>query len=211
MTKAKKAVDRPPVTRELIARIAVELIRDSGIEALTMRTLAAQMGVSAMALYYHVADKDEVLRLVADEVLAGVELPDPEAGPWDELLTGAVYATHAAISSVPGLGSVLLTRTLLPNARRILFFGLRQFERAGLTRDEARIAYAGLQQLSIGHLMVESNANFETHGHHVADDELGGYMSALHSHASFDLALTGLLDYHKRLSPKRRARAARPD
>jgi TetR/AcrR family transcriptional regulator, tetracycline repressor protein len=195
-SSAKKSAERPPVTRESIAMVAVESIRGAGIDALTMRTLAAQLGVSAMALYYHVADKDEVLRLVADEVLAAVQLPDPDDGPWDELLSDAVRATHAAISSVPGLGSVLLTRTLLPNARRILFFGLHQFERAGLSRAEARLAYAGLQQLSIGHLMVESSANFETHGRQSADDDLGDYIDALHSAAAFDRALAALLAYH---------------
>lgn len=203
---AKRASERPPITRALIAQVAVESIREAGIEALTMRTLAAQLGVSAMALYYHVADKDEVLRLVADEVLAGVRLPDPDSGPWDELLTGAVRATHAAISSVPGVGSVLLTRTLLPNARRILFFGIHQFERAGLTRAEARIAYAGLQQLSIGHFMVESSANFESHGHHSPGDELADYVADLHSSVSFDRAVAGLLEYHRSRSGKGRSR-----
>jgi hypothetical protein len=115
-----------------------------------------------------------------------MDMPDPESGDWRQLLTDAVTDTHKALLSVPGVVSVLLTRTLLPNARRILFFCIRQFERGGLSAEEAKIAYAGLHQLSIGRLMVESSPNFEVHTHVSADDGLIVYIDALHSRAAFE-------------------------
>jgi hypothetical protein len=105
--------------------------------------------------------------------------------------------------------AVLLTRTLLPNARRLLFFCIRQFERAGLSSEQARIAYAGLHQLSIGRLMVETSSNFGVHTHVAADDELLVYMNALHSRASFDEALQGLLDHYAPSAPPRKRSAPR--
>ncbi|MDT5083664.1 MAG: TetR/AcrR family transcriptional regulator, tetracycline repressor protein, partial [Mycobacterium sp.] len=165
MAKRRNAVERAPLTRELIAAEAADLIREAGLEALTMRTVAATLGVSAMALYHHVEDKDEIIRLVGDDILAKIDLPDPESGDWRELLIEAVTTSHEALLSVPGMVSVLLTRKLLPNARRLLFFCIRQFERAGLSAEEAKVAYAGLHQLSIGRLLVESSSNFVVHTH----------------------------------------------
>jgi TetR/AcrR family tetracycline transcriptional repressor len=205
MAKRHNTVERVPLTRELIAAVAADLINEEGLEALTMRSVAARLSVSAMALYHHVEDKDEILRLVGDDILAGIDLPDPESGDWRQLLTDAVTKTHEALLSVPGMISVLLTRTLLPNAHRILIFCIRQFERAGLTREEAKIAYAGLHQLSIGRLMVESSSNFAVHTHVSADDELIDYMDALHSRASFDEALAGLLDHYTPSAPRRQS------
>ncbi|MEY2457935.1 MAG: TetR/AcrR family transcriptional regulator, tetracycline repressor protein [Acidimicrobiaceae bacterium] len=205
MAKRRSAIERAPLTRELIAAEAADLIREEGLEALTMRTVATSLGVSAMALYHHVEDKDEIIRLVGDDILAKIDLPDPESGDWRELLIEAVTATHEALLSVPGMVSVMLTRKLLPNARRILFFCIRQFERAGLSAEEAKLAYAGLHQLSIGRLLVESSSNFEMHTHVSADDDLIVYMDALHSRAAFEEALTGLLDHYTPSASRRRS------
>ena len=62
----------------------MEMIDEVGVENLTMRAVAARLDVSAMALYHHVEDKDELLRLVGDVVLGRIELPDPESGDWRE-------------------------------------------------------------------------------------------------------------------------------
>lgn len=221
MAKRRAAVERVPLTRELITSVAADLIKEQGLDALTMRTVAARLGVSAMALYHHVEDKDEIVRMVGDDILAKIDLPDPESGDWRVLLTDTVNAAHDALLSVPGMSTVLLTRTLLPHAHRLLFFCIRQFERAGLSSEEARIAYAGLHQLSIGRLMVESSSNFDVHTHVSEDDELNVYMSALRSRLSFDEALAGLLDHYtpsatpakrstpRKASPKPRAAAAK--
>lgn len=215
MAKRRTAVERVPLTRELITTTAAELIREQGLEALTMRTVAASLGVSAMALYHHVADKDEIIRMVGDEILASITLPDPESGDWRELLITTVTAAHEALLSVPGMTTVLLTRTLLPNAHQLLFFCIRQFERAGLSTEEAKLAYAALHQLSIGRLMVESSSNFDVHTHVAEDDELSSYMDALHSSASFNEALAALLDHFTPSAPPvkripKRAAASKP-
>ncbi|KQY06929.1 hypothetical protein ASD37_12490 [Mycobacterium sp. Root135] len=210
MAKQRPAVERAPLTRELIAGVAADLIQAEGIEALTMRTVAKTLGVSAMALYHHVDDKDEIIRLVGDDILAHIELPDPESGDWRELLTSVVYESHEAFLSVPGMAAIMLTRTLLPNARELLFFCIRQFERAGLSPQDAKLAYAGLHQLSIGRLMVETSSNFDVHTHVSADDALVKYMNVLHARKSFDEALAGLLDhYDPSVAPRLRAKTRR--
>ncbi|OBH01630.1 hypothetical protein A5692_17175 [Mycobacterium sp. E342] len=202
MAKRLNAVERAPLTRELIASVAADLIRTEGIDALTMRTVAAKLGVSAMALYHHVDDKDEIVRLVGDQILAKIKLPDPDTGDWRRLLVDTTIDTHEALRSVPGMTTVLLTRKMLPNARRIVSFCLRQFERAGLSRAEANVAYAGLHQLSVGRLLIETSPNFEVHSALADDTELAAYMKALHDRSSFEQAVSALLDHydHKRRS-----------
>lgn len=201
MAKRRTAVERARLTRELISSVAAGLIKEQGLEALTMRSVAARLGVSAMALYHHVEDKEEIIRLVGDDILAHIDLPDPESGDWRQLLTHVVNEAHKALLSLPEVTSVMLTRTLLPHARRILFFCIRQFERAGLSREEAKIAYASLHQLSIGRLMVESQSSFDIHTRMPSDDELAEYMVALHGRTSFDEALVALLDHYTPSAP----------
>ncbi|MET0703044.1 MAG: TetR/AcrR family transcriptional regulator [Mycobacterium sp.] len=204
MTK-RRAVDRVPLTRELIAGVAADLIRAEGVDALTMRTVAAKLGVSAMALYHHVEDREEIVRLVGDEILASIELPDPETGDWRQLLTDTAIDSHQALLNMPGMTTVLLTHKMLPNARRIVSFCLRQLERAGLTRAEANTAYAGVHQLSVGRLLIETSANFEVHSPRSSDEALAEYMEALLDKSSFEQALSALLDHYDRMGRDHRA------
>ena len=58
--------DRPPLERDAIVAGAREMIRDGGLESLSLRRLAARLGVTAAALYAHVRDKEDLLRAVAE-------------------------------------------------------------------------------------------------------------------------------------------------
>ena len=59
---------RVPLSRERVLRAAVSLADRDGIDSLTMRNLAHEVGVEAMSLYYHVANKEAVLDGVVDEI-----------------------------------------------------------------------------------------------------------------------------------------------
>jgi AcrR family transcriptional regulator len=203
-TTKKSAVERAPLGRALITSTAAELIDQHGVDKLTMRALAERLSVSAMALYHHVEDRDELVRMVGDDLLGRIELPDPDSGNWRELLTWMVDASHEALLSVPGLSAVLLTSKMLPNARKLVLFGIHQFERAGLDHEAAQQAYAGLHQLSIGRLIVEESANFQVHATPHPDDGIREYVKTMHSRSSFDDAVAALLDRYQR--PLRRAR-----
>ena len=67
---------RTPLNRERVLRAAVALADEIGIEAVSMRRLAQQLDVVPMAIYKHVADKDELLDAMVDALLAQVEQPD---------------------------------------------------------------------------------------------------------------------------------------
>lgn len=77
-TKAGKK--RVQLTKERVFETAVRLADEDGVEALTMRKLAKKLGVEAMSLYHHVADKEAILDGMVEFVFAEVELPD--GGDW---------------------------------------------------------------------------------------------------------------------------------
>src|SRR3954453_5093739 len=80
-------VSSVPTTRNDVVRAAIEVLDDEGLAGLTLRGVAARLGVSAPTLYWHVRDKRHLLDLVADQVLADLpeahREPRPGEAVWD--------------------------------------------------------------------------------------------------------------------------------
>ena len=70
------------LSRESVVRAGVRVADAEGLRALSMRRVAAEFGVSSMALYRHVAGKDELVLLMADAAFADIELPKPAPDGW---------------------------------------------------------------------------------------------------------------------------------
>ncbi|MEU9122336.1 TetR/AcrR family transcriptional regulator C-terminal domain-containing protein [Streptomyces sp. NPDC048506] len=78
------------LSRDRVVRAAVKVADAEGLRALSMRRVAAEFGVSSMALYRHVANKDELVLLMADAVFEEIELPEPAPEGWrDRMAAGA--------------------------------------------------------------------------------------------------------------------------
>lgn len=104
MPPAKPRGKRPPLTRERVVAAAVELADDEGIDALSMRKLAQALGVEAMSLYHHVANKDELLDGMEDVVFAEAYLPTAD-GPWiEELRTRCASMREVLLRHPWGVG-----------------------------------------------------------------------------------------------------------
>lgn len=95
-----------------IVEAALRVVRADGVEKLSMRRLSRELGVSPMAPYYYVADKRELLDLVASAALAGVRKPPPETGPWQQRLRDLVDQIDERLRKHPGLGDVLIEQML---------------------------------------------------------------------------------------------------
>lgn len=91
---AARAARRPSVTMSALVSAALEVVEREGLDALSMRRLAEQLGVQAASLYWHVQSKEQVLDLLADELLDRVRT---EALPadLDRVATGEVAWTDA--------------------------------------------------------------------------------------------------------------------
>jgi len=88
---------RPRLNRETVLRTAVALADRVGLDGFTMRTLSQELGVVPMALYKHVANKDELLDGMVDLVWAEVHLPDGAAG-WKAAMRGRAVSLRDALS-----------------------------------------------------------------------------------------------------------------
>ncbi len=94
--KKTKAQSRVPLTRERLLRAAMSLADEHGIEAVSMRRVAETLGVEAMSLYRHVANKDEILDGLVELVISEIEMPDP-AGGWRAVARGRAFSMREVL------------------------------------------------------------------------------------------------------------------
>ena len=88
------------LSSEQVVTTAVDLLRRYGLADLSMRRLARELGVAPGALYWHVANKQELLVEVADVLLAEIPVPPPDEPPV-EALVGLAVAIREALVQVP--------------------------------------------------------------------------------------------------------------
>ena len=93
---------RTPRSREDIAEAAVAVADAEGVEAVSMRRVARELGLGTMSLYHYVRSKDELLDLMSDAILAGQIVPDEVlTRGWREALTAIAHATRANFERHP--------------------------------------------------------------------------------------------------------------
>ncbi len=101
------------LSRDTVTERALAMADGEGIEALTIRRLATDLGVTPMALYWHFADKERLLDGVAELVLSQVELPlDDESRPWDQRLREVLDQLLRVLAAHPSVTDVVKTRIL---------------------------------------------------------------------------------------------------
>ncbi len=93
---AKKTSTRAPLSRERALAKAIELADADGLASLSMRKLAQELGVEAMSLYHHVANKEDILDGMVDLVFAEIELP-AEGAPWRSAMRDRAHSARAAL------------------------------------------------------------------------------------------------------------------
>ena len=123
----QRSVARPQLTRESVLQAALQLADRDGIEALTMRALAEQLGVEAMSIYYHLPNKDAILDGLVEVVFAEIEhevggFPPPpaaDASSWAPALRERILGARRVLLRHPWLPKVMNARGASgPNAMR---------------------------------------------------------------------------------------------
>jgi len=143
------------LTRDQIVTAAVTLTRESGLDNLTMRTLAEALGVTPMATYYYVHNKTELVDLVIEAVMSAVPLPDPAVGTWSERMWKLNRDTRKATAAHPGLAEALLDRPPTPASKRHIQAIIDCLREAGFSAAEAQLAYITFESCMFGRLAVE--------------------------------------------------------
>jgi TetR/AcrR family tetracycline transcriptional repressor len=136
------------VTRDDVVWTAIQLLQEVGLDGLTLRRLAAELGISAPTLYWHVKDKRELLDLMSEEMvrLAHENMPPfPQDLPWDERIAEGLRRQYEALTAYrDGARVVAGNRPTEASLPRIEAF-LKLWVDAGFPPNEA-LAYV----LSLG-------------------------------------------------------------
>jgi AcrR family transcriptional regulator len=107
---ATRAAPRETVTRERILETAVTLADEDGIESLSMRRIAQRLGVVPMALYKHVANKEEILDGLVEAIVEEIEAPPPDAD-WKTAVRERILSARRALLRHPWAARLISTRT----------------------------------------------------------------------------------------------------
>ncbi|WP_424185706.1 TetR/AcrR family transcriptional regulator [Actinokineospora sp. G85] len=152
----------PLLSRERIRGHALALVDEHGLDALSMRRLAAGLGVQAASLYSHYRTKDELLQDVADAVMSGVDVSDFDGPDWQSGLRTWARSYRAAMAAHPNLVPVLAAgparrETALQRADAV-HGGL---VRAGWPPRYATLIGASTKYLVLGAAMSSFSRGFE--------------------------------------------------
>jgi AcrR family transcriptional regulator len=103
--------------RQLVVSTAMRLAEGGGIRSVTVRALAAELGLSTTAMYHHVKDKRELLDLIAQTALTAIDLP--QTGPWQQRLRTFARSARRSLLRIDGIADILQSYPAEGAARRV--------------------------------------------------------------------------------------------
>ena len=136
------------LNRDAIVERALAIADAEGLDAISVRRISKEFGVTPMALYWHVQNKDELLDAMGDRIFAAVRLSeDDDSVPWDARLREIVGALVAAFRQHPTCTELVYRRIFAsPDGRQIAERTLRLLRQAGFgSRETADIGTYALQ------------------------------------------------------------------
>lgn len=147
---------RPSFSREAITAAAVTVADAEGLEAVTMRRVAAEVGAGVMSLYSYAPDKDTLLELMVDHVSGELPATDGVTGDWRADLKAIAHLQRALMLRHPWLPAALSThRTPGPNTLAFLERALAALRPTGLDGAARLEVFAQLTAFVAGHVNHE--------------------------------------------------------
>jgi AcrR family transcriptional regulator len=142
---------RPQLTRQRVVTEALAVIAQDGVQAMSMRALAARLGVVPGAVYHHVGNKQQLQDLVLDGVLAEVDFHTDPSLAWTEQLKILATRLRQVLEAHPGVAGILKTRDPLgPHSLALAEAFLSPLQTAGFADREAGLAFFLLVDYTIG-------------------------------------------------------------
>ena len=158
-TARDPSTKRVPLSRQRVIEAAIRLADARGIDALTMRRLAQELGVEAMSVYYYVANKDDILDGIVEVVLDECELP--EAGEeWKSAIRRTAISTHEVLVRHPWAANLILSGAGTgPGRLRYMEGILGALRRAGFSAEMTDHAYHALDSHIMGFTLWQVGMN----------------------------------------------------
>src|SRR3984893_6642540 len=153
---------RAPLNRDRVLRAAAALADEAGIEALSMRHLAQELGVVPMALYKHVANKEELLDGMVDIVFSEIELPSADLD-WRSAMRRRAISTREALKRHSWAIGIMESRHPGPANLRNHNAVMGCLREAGFSFEMDVHAYSTQDAYIYGFALQERDLGFETH------------------------------------------------
>lgn len=153
---------RVPLNKERVMGTAVLLADEKGVAALSMRKLAEKLGVEAMSLYYHVANKEEILDGMVDVVFSEIDLPTEEKDWKTAMRLRAASAREALLRHPWAIGLMESRRRPGPATFRHHDAVLGMLRKAGFSLEMTAHAYSAIDTYIYGFALQELSLPFDT-------------------------------------------------
>jgi AcrR family transcriptional regulator len=181
---AKTKPRRTPLSRERVVHAAIALADERGAQELTMRKLAQELGVEAMSLYNHVANKDDLLDGMVEVVFGEIEAPTP-GGEWKAELRKRAVSTREALNRHGwAIGEMEGRGTHGPNNLRMREAVLGCLRGAGFSVEMTVHAFSVQDAYIYGFALQQRDMSPETPEDFaaVAQQQMRDYAAALEGH-----------------------------
>jgi AcrR family transcriptional regulator len=144
------------LSRDRVLRVAISIADEGGLEALSMRKLAQELGVEAMSVYYYVANKDEILDGILNFVITEFELAI--GGPdWKTAIRQSAISAHDVLMRHPWACNLMMSvKRVAPARMRYMEALLRRLREAGFSANMTHHAYHALDSHIIGSTLWEA-------------------------------------------------------
>ena len=155
--RADPATTRSPLSRDEIVRTAVKVLDRDGLETFSMRRMAAELGTAATsALYWRIANKNDLLELAVDEVLGEALVPASD-GDWRDQVTALATAAYEALWAHPWAPQLLASHAGLgPNYQALAERILQCAERGRVQRSAPGSAVSAIFHYLIGAAVTDA-------------------------------------------------------
>lgn len=142
-------MSRAGLQRDRIVHRALEIADSEGLEAASFRRLAAEFGVTPMALYRHVADRGDLLGAMSDLVLTEIELLDDTADDWEQVLRTVLSSAVAAYTRHPAARALSLASRWSHGSLALTDQLIRLLTAAGFTATEGLVIVQRLSDAAL--------------------------------------------------------------
>ena len=122
----------PTFSRDEITRAAIDLADRGGLEAVSMRRIAARIGSAPTSLYWYVSNKEELYELMVDATIGLIPLPEQPSGDWRADLSAIASAARLTLSTHPWFAQLGIYPVAGPLTVRFGAVALRSFDGLGL-------------------------------------------------------------------------------
>jgi len=157
VTSSAAKEPRPRLTKDRVLRAAVELADTNGLGALTMRRLGSELGVEAMSLYKHVANKEAILDGVVELLVGQIEIPSARA-EWKQAMWRRALSAREVLAGHSWAIGLLETRgSMGPSTMRYVDAILGNLRSAGFSIENAVHAFWVLDSYVYGHVLQETS------------------------------------------------------